>query len=70
MNAPNPLQRHRQAMAEARKHLDEIARAIDEMNGAALHGPIDWTDAGDAARLRDELKEVADRLMGRGEYAS
>lgn len=67
---PNPLQRYRQALTDARRHLAEIEEAMTRMEGAGLHGPIDWGDAGDASHLRDELKEVADRLLGRGEYAS
>lgn len=70
MNEPNPIQRHRQAMADARKFLAEIDEAMTQMEGARLHGPTDWADVGDANHLRDDLKELADRLLGRGEYAS
>jgi len=65
MKDANPIQRHGQAIADARKYLAEIGQAIDEMAGNATHGPINWATVGDAGRLRDELKEVADRLKGR-----
>jgi len=67
---PTPLGRYRQAMSEARKHLEEVEEGMRQMDGDATHGSIDWGLVGSANQLRNDLKELADRLLGRGEYAS
>ncbi len=52
----------------ARIELEAIRQQIEDHLGIDPDH-VHWGHVGDAARLSNELKEIADRLLGRGEYA-
>ena len=56
------------AIDGARRDLATIQEALDDHLGFDPD-KVHWANVGDATRLRDELRQIADRLLRRGEYA-
>ena len=67
-------------MSEVNKKYDENYQAIQNELAAIKHRLFDmdsetgddknWGDVGNVQSIADELKEIADRMLGRGEYAA
>ena len=57
------------AIEEARVDLATIQQALED-HLSVDPDKVHWANVGDANRLREELRKIADRLLGRGEYAS
>ncbi|MDZ4806468.1 MAG: hypothetical protein SGI90_16565 [Candidatus Eisenbacteria bacterium] len=69
MKNPTATDAFAAAIEAARVDMESIQEMLED------HLSIDpenvhWGHVGDANRLRDELKAIADRLLYRGEYAS
>jgi len=63
------------------KHSENLSQAIgmlrvitekvqlEKYSDDVLNGACTWGDAGDSARIVDDLKDLHDRLTGTGEYS-
>ena len=64
----NPTAEFAGHIGAARVELEAIKQQLEDHLGIDPDH-VHWGHVGDAARLSAELKAIADRLLGRGEYA-